>query len=310
MRPALLVALLVTMSVSVAGEHERRIALTFDDAPRSDGPFLTGAERTDKLIAAMADVGAEGSMFFVTTENLDARGDSGVERLQKYVDAGHVLANHSHDHMWLWKNDVDTYVADIDLASNKLAAFDNVAPYFRFPFLDEGRELEKRDAVRAALAERELSNGYVTVDNYDWYMVSLAGEARKAGHEIDMDALRDAYVELLVDAVEFYDAMAVETLGRSPAHTLLLHENDLAALFVDDLVRALQARGWTIIPALEAYEDPISQYEPDTLFLGQGRIAAMAHEGGQARADLVHLTEDEAMLREEFQKRGLLPQEN
>ena len=310
MRPALLVALVLAMSGSLAGEHDRRIALTFDDAPRSDGPFLTGAERTDKLIAALAEVGAYGSMFFVTTENLDARGADGVERLQKYTDAGHVLGNHSHDHMWLWKNEVDTYVADIDLASDKLAAFDNVTPYFRFPFLDEGREAQKRDAVRAALAERELINGYVTVDNYDWYMVTLASEARKAGHDVDMDALRDTYVELLVDAVEFYDAMAVETLGRSPAHVLLLHENDLAALFVDDLVRALQARGWTIVPALDAYKDPIAKYEPDTLFLGQGRIAAMAHEAGRARRDLVHLTEDEAMLREEFLKRGLLPQED
>ena len=310
MRPLLVVALLMVMSGSLDEESERRIALTFDDAPRGDGPFLTGAERTDKLVAALADVGADGSMFFVTTENLDARGDVGVARLRKYVDAGHVLGNHSHDHMWLWKNDVGTYVADIDLASDKLTAFDNVAPYFRFPFLDEGRETQKRDAVRAALAERKLKNGYVTVDNYDWYMVSLASEAHEAGHIIDMDALGDAYVELLVDAVEFYDAMAVETLGRSPAHIMLLHENDLAALFVDDLVRALQANGWTIVPALEAYKDPISEHEPDTLFLGQGRVAAMAHESGRARRDLVHLTEDEALLREEFLKRGLLPQED
>ena len=310
MRLALVAALLVSMSVALAGENERRIALTFDDAPRGDGPFLSGEERTDRLIAALADVGAEGSMIFVTTENLDATGVSGAARIRSYVDAGHVLGNHSHDHMWLWKNDADTYVADIDAASGKLAAFDSVAPYFRFPFLDEGREVEKRDAVRAALADRGLSNGYVTVDNYDWYMVSLASEAQKAGHDVDMDDLRDAYVELLVGAVEFYDAMAIETLGRSPAHTLLLHENDLAAMFVDDLVRALQARGWTIVPALEAYEDPISQYEPDTLFLGQGRIAAMAQEAGREPADLVHLTEDEAMLREEFLKRGLLPQED
>ena len=310
MRLALVAALLVTMSVCLSEETERRIALTFDDAPRGDGPFLSGEERTDKLIAALADVGADGAMFFVTTENLDARGDNGAERIRRYVDAGHVLGNHSHDHMRLWKNDVETYVADIDLASGKLSVFDNVVPYFRFPFLDEGREVKKRDAVRAALADRGLSNGYVTVDNYDWYMVSLASEAHEAGHDVDMAKLRDAYVELLVDAVEFYDAIAVESLGRSPAHTLLLHENDLAALFVDDLVRALQARGWTIVPALAAYEDPISQHEPDTLFLGQGRIAALAHEAGRARADLVHLTENETMLREEFLRRGLLPQED
>lgn len=303
------IVLLMSIPAVTAEEQGRRIALSFDDAPRGDGPFFTGAERTAALIAALDDVNAAGSMFFVTTENLEAEGESGVERLTAYVTAGHVLGNHSHDHMWLWKNDVDTYVADIDLANSRLAEFDNVAPYFRFPFLDEGRDEGKRDAVRAALADRGMRNGYVTVDNYDWHMVSLAAEAKASGHEIDMVVLRDTYVELLVDAVEYYDTMAVETLGRSPDHILLLHENDLAAMFIDDLVRALESNGWEIIPALDAYEDPISGHEPDTLFLGQGRIAAMAHEAGRERRDLVHATEDEAMLRETFLARGLLPQE-
>ena len=35
--------------------------------------------------------------------------------------------------------------------------------WFRFPYLDEGAgDKEKRDAVRAGLAERGLVNGYVT----------------------------------------------------------------------------------------------------------------------------------------------------
>ncbi len=284
----------------------KRIAITFDDAPRSDGPYLSGTERTDRLIAALDATGVEGAMFFVTTGLLDEAGEEGSERIRRYAASGQLLANHSHRHRWLHRTPADDYLADIDEASRTLAAFDGVEPYFRFPFLDEGRDAAKRDAVRAGLAARGLQNGYVTVDNYDWYMVSLFAEALRSDPEPDLSAWQQAYVEILVDAVEFYDRMAVDALGRSPAHVLLLHENDLAALFVDDLVIALRQRGWEIISTIEAYRDPIADIEPDTLFLGQGRVAALAHLAGRSRSDLVHLSEDEQQLRREFERRGLI----
>lgn len=292
-----------------ASEPRGRIALTFDDAPLGDGVFLTGAERTERLIAALAEAGVEGAMLFVLTENIEDE-PGGADRLRAYTAAGHVLANHTRSHSGLSATEPDIYLADIDAATKTLAAYDNVAPYFRFPFLDEGRTVEKRDALRAALQARGLKQGYVTVDNYDWYLNSLAAEAVRSGHPIDMDALRDAYVEILISDVEFYDRIAQAALGRSPAHVLLLHENDLTALFVGDLASALRMRGWAIIPALDAYEDPIAAQLPDTLFNGQGRVAALAHAAKLYKArDLIAPDEDEDWLRGEFIRRGLLPAE-
>lgn len=280
---------------------ERRIALTFDDATRGDGPFFTGVERTDRLILALADAGVSEAMFFVTTRNVERAGDNGPLRLRAYTDAGHVLANHSHSHQWLWRTDTSDYIADLDEAIERLGAYRNVEPYYRFPFLDEGRELEKRDALRAALRERRLRNGYVTVDTYDWHLVTLAQEARAAHTEFALDDLRDLYVDVIVRSTEFYDALAQDLLGRSPQHVLLLHENDLAALFIGDLVAELRRRGFEIVPATEAFRDPIADREPDTLFLGQGRIAALAHEAGASPRDLVSPTEDEDYLRARFE---------
>lgn len=277
-----------------------QIALTFDDAPRGSGPFFDGPERTQTLIATLRDANVDGAMFFVTTQNLDRQGDSGPARIQAYTDAGHTLGNHSHSHQWLWRTDSEAYVADLDLAVQKLATFEQVQPYYRFPFLDEGRSKEKRDHVRQALAKRELRNGYVTVDTYDWYLEALAKEAKEAGREMNVDELRSLYVDVIVSGTEFYEAMAKQTLGRSPRHVLLLHENDLAALFVGDLVAELHNRGWTIIPATAAFADPIADLEPDTLFLGQGRIAALAHEAGATPASLVSPEEDEEYLKQRF----------
>ena len=288
---------------AVGGEPDvRTIALTFDDATRGDGALLTGEQRTATLIESLARSGVDEAIFFVTTRNVERQGESGAARLRAYTEAGHTLANHSHSHQWLSRTNVDDYVADLDIAIDHLSQLGSVEPFYRYPFLDEGRAIDKRDRLREALAERELKNGYVTVDTYDWYLDSLVEVASEAGVEVDMDKLGDLYVDVISRSTEFYDSLAQETLGRSPHHVLLLHENDLAALFVDDLVERLRERGFRIIPATVAYDDPIADREPDTLFLGQGRIAALAHESGRRPPELVSPTEDEQYLRRRFEQ--------
>ena len=179
-------------------------------------------------------------------------------------------------------------------------------PWFRFPYLDEGRRnLASRDAVRAALRERGLLNGYGTVDNYDWHLDALANRARREGRTIDMDALRNLYIETLVGASNFTDRIAVEAIGRSPIHVPLLHETDLAAMYVDDLAAALRADGWEIVTMDEAYRDPIAAEEPNTWFLNGGRVAALAHLTGRHPRTLMHERTDEAVLDRLFAERVL-----
>jgi peptidoglycan-N-acetylglucosamine deacetylase len=118
---------------------------------------------------------------------------------------------------------------------------------------------------------------------------------------VDFDRLRSAYVDLLADSVEFYDEVAVKELGRSPRHVLLLHENDLAALYLGDLVKRLRKNGWKIISPELAFQDPIASVEPDTLLLGQGRVIALAAAKGYTGES--RRWEDEAMLQQEFERR-------
>ncbi|WP_240956143.1 polysaccharide deacetylase family protein [Wenzhouxiangella sp. XN79A] len=297
--------LVLCASGPAAADQQRRIALTFDDAPRGAGPLFSGVVRTQRIVDHLDAGAVEGALFFVTTANLEREAD-GRARLVSYVEAGHRLANHSHSHPWLWKTGVDDYLADVDRASEVLATFDGVAPYFRYPYLDEGRTVARRDAVRAGLAERGLRNGHVTVDNYDWFMNALLAEAVRSGRAIDEAAWCSAYTSILIDGIEFYDRIARETLGRSPQHVLLLHENDLAALCLDDLIAALKDGGWAFVPAETAFGDPIAAWIPDTLFNGQGRVAALAAAAGQPLRTLVHESEDEAWLRRRFQSLGLL----
>jgi peptidoglycan/xylan/chitin deacetylase (PgdA/CDA1 family) len=298
-----IVTVLWLSTAATALSEERRIALSFDDAPTADGALFSGSQRTSALIRTLAGAGVEQAGFFVTTRNL--LGSTEARRLRAYVDAGHVLANHSHGHLWLSRTPAADYLEDVDRASRALAPFQGTRPWFRFPFLDEGSDAEQRDQVRVGLVERGLRNGYVTVDNYDWYLASKVDEAVRAGKYVDFEALRKAYVDMLVGSVGFYDAIAQRTLGRSPAHVLLLHENDLAAMYAGDLVRALRDAGWRIIRIEEAYADPIAEMQPETLFNGQGRVAALARAAGSPARELIHVSEDEAWIDTEVEQAAI-----
>ena len=109
------------------------------------------------------------------------------------------------------------------------------------------------------LAARGLRNGYVTAKSSDWHLEALTREAAKAGKPIDRTALGDLYVTWHVEAADFADAMMQRVTGRQPVQMLLLHETDLAALYIGDLVRALRKSGWTVVSADAAYADPIGE---------------------------------------------------
>ncbi len=301
---SLLTALITAFSFAAAEPAPRRIALTHDDGPREDGRVFTGDERATALIAALNGVEAGPVAFFVTTDGFDQL-PGGKARMGRYAAAGHLIGNHSHTHQWAHRVSAEDYLADIDEAIVRLEGFENWRPWYRYPYLDEGRELEKRDVIAAGLATRGLSNGYVTIDNYDWYIDSQMQKALKEGHEVDFDKLGELYTDMLLGAADFFDEAAVEALGRSPVHVLLLHENDIAALYADDLVTALREAGWEIVSPDEAFADPIAQMIPETLFTGQGRVAALAADNGRSPRTFDYWASDEARIDSEIEARGI-----
>lgn len=278
----------------------QEIALTFDDAPRGDGGLYTGLKRSEILLKKLKQYNVPQVAFFANSGKLDAVGEL---RLKMYGQAGHIIANHSHTHAHIQDIGVQNFIDDIKEAHQALKEFPGFRRWFRFPFLDEGRDENTRDQLRSALDDMGYINGYVTVDNYDYYLEFLYQQALKENKKINYHLLQELYIEHLWESIQFYQKIALKTLGRSPKHVLLLHENDLAALFLDDLISFLRGEGWLIISPEEAYKDPIAQHIPKVLMNGQGRVAAIAKENGMAGKDLVQKSEDEQYLKDYFNKK-------
>ena len=282
----LLILLAALFALATPAAAQKRIAFSFDDVPRTPGEFMPPQQRTERLIAALRRAGVRQAAFFVNPGNLQQPWGAGREgQIAAYVRAGHVIGNHSFSHPHLSEIGAPAFIANIDQAATWLHGRPGYRPWFRFPFLDEAsRDIATRDAVRAALRERHLMNAYVTVDSMDWLLDQLINQAPH-DRQLDMNALRDLYVRIIVESAEYSDRLARDALHRQPIQVMLMHETDIEAMFLPDAVAALRARGWRIVPIDEAYRDPIAAAEPDSPYLSS-RIGALASLPGMPPREL------------------------
>ena len=130
-----------------------------DDLP-VHGPTLPGATRVamiESLLAAFAAHSVPPVHGFVNGKRVDD--DQATEAvLRRWVAAGHELGNHAWSHPALNSTALDAYLADVRRGEEIIA---RVAPgqtwkVFRYPFLQEGDTVEKRDGVRRFLARDRL----------------------------------------------------------------------------------------------------------------------------------------------------------
>jgi peptidoglycan/xylan/chitin deacetylase (PgdA/CDA1 family) len=288
----------ILLSISVSSAQE--IAITIDDAPRKDTNLFSGTERTQILIENLKKAKVPDVLIFVVTKQIN---ENTISRIKAYEKAGFHLANHSHNHFSANYEDLDNYLEDITVAHKILERFDNFIPFYRYPYLHHGKNRKTRDSIKAHLKNLGYRIGYVTVDNYEWYMDSLLQKALSEGKEVDYEKLKKVYVNSLWETITFYDTIARKTLGRSPKHILLVHENDITALYIGELTEYIRSQGWKIITPQEAYADPIASIVPDVLYNNQGRVAAIARSQGWERKRLSHESEkSEAYLKALFER--------
>ncbi len=298
-RKALMIVLMLCVNEPLsAGE----IAFTFDDAPNGDSAIMSGDKRTKRLIKALKKSSIQDALFYVNTGKIN---DANKHRLQRYTRAGYHLGNHSHSHLSASKMPENEYMRDVYHAHLILKSYDNVLPFHRFPYLHYGEDAKAIDNLQAHLDELGYKNGYVTVDNFDWYINNLLNNAKRQGKTINYKKAERIYVDTIWQTISFYDSIAQKALGRSPKHVLLLHENDTSALFIEKLAAHIRQKGWKIISPQEAYSDPIATAFTKNSFHSQGRVAALAYDRGMAAKDLRHDSEDEGYLDELFENAGV-----
>lgn len=206
----------------------------------------------------------------------------GLKLVAVWGQQGHLIGNHTYSHHSLNASlvSLQQFIADTEKAQIMLKALPGWTPRLRFPYLKEGDSVQKRDGMRHWLAQQHYQSGAVSIDASDWFYNLKYLQLLKQPDTGKVEQLKQLYIRHLLDRAAYYDQLALQTLGRSPQHVLLLHTNAINAAFLADVIQAFKQQGWQLIDANTAFNDPLYRVQSHTLPAGESMLWALAKEKG------------------------------
>ena len=280
------------------------LSFTFDDGVTEDMPGYSFKEWNDMLLGHMEKAGIK-SVFFVTGWNkLDEKGQF---LLKSWNDNGHKIANHTFSHPNYNKKETTYTMFREEFVKNDslIRKFTNYYRYFRFPYLKEGDTKEKVASFRALMKALGYKNGHVTIDASDWYIDSRLKARLWQDPKANIDGFKQFYLQHLYDRAKYYEELSFKLTGRHIKHTILLHHNLAASLFLGDLIKMFKEKGWRIVDAEEAFKDKIFRESPSNIPAGESLIWGLAKETGNFESILRYPAEDSQYEKEKMDILGL-----
>ena len=289
-----------------SGEAARpKIAVTIDDFTWRQIPNGGAEQANQRLLDTLARHSNLKAAAFVCGHRVDD--ETGRRLVRTWSDAGHLIGNHTYSH--LSYNDADVNFAkfsgDLLRGEAVVSGLPGFRKMFRFPFLKEGDTAVKRDQMRAFLARHGYRNGNVTIDASDWYYDQRLRARLEQNPAADTRPYRDAYLEHLWDRATYYDRLAQTLTGRNISHAILLHYTLVNSLFLDDVLTMFESKGWQLLDAHTAFEDPVFLKTPRTVPAGESLIWAMAKESGKFEGKLRYPGEDSVYEQDKLDRLGL-----
>lgn len=258
---AIFALLAFTLPLSAQQPLTREVAVTFDDLP--------GRATSAHLIRTITKTGVP-TIGFVNEGKLTTPDDT--RWLERWLDAGFDLGNHTYSHISLNRVAPEQYEEDILRGEKETRALlrkrGRELRWFRHPFLQTGRTLEVRDRVQRFLAQHGYRIAPVTLDNSEWI---FAAAYRKATDNATRKRIGVEYIAYMDRKLAYYEQQSIALFGRNVRHTLLVHANELNADWFDDLAASMKKRGYRFITLGRALED--EAYRSEDTWTGAAGIS-------------------------------------
>jgi peptidoglycan-N-acetylglucosamine deacetylase len=267
------------------------VALSFDDPSTLPSPKGPWQERNQKILQTLANHELKAALFVC---GMRVHSPAGQALLKSWDQAGHAIANHSYTHPFFSgsKESAVNFERELLRTDSMIRGYAHFRPWFRFPFLKEGKTVERRDSMRTLLAVHGYRNGHVSIDASDWYVDQMLSDSLKKNPQLNPLPYKEFYVAHILDRAHYYDSLATAIAGHKVRLVLLLHHNLINAMFLDDVIRALVADGWVFIDPEYAYQDPIYLQSPDALPAGESFFWSLAKATGRYESVLRYPAED------------------
>ena len=250
------------MASSPSAETLRTVAVTIDDLPTVRGETAERRQRiTDGLLAHLAAHRIP-AIGFVNEQKMGepAPHPDQVAMLERWLDAGLELGNHTYSHPSLFETPLADFQDDVlrgeRVTRRLMAQRGDTLRYFRHPYLNTGPDTTTKAAFEQFLAAHGYTIAPVTFDNDEWIYALAYDRAEAAGDSALARRVGEDYVRYMDETFAFYEAFSRDLLGREPAQILLIHANALNADYLGALADALERRGYRFVSIGEALRDP------------------------------------------------------
>ena len=277
------IAVLVSVNGHTATQQAkslREIAITIDDLPVNYMTELgvAGWEKiTIELLKSLEKNGVP-AIGFVNLGKLyekDGRLDKKrLALLNRWLDAGFELGNHTFSHLDLHKTSLPEFTQDLLKGEAILRGLckehDRKLEFFRHPLLHTGLDLETKNGLEQILADLGYRIAPVTMDNSEWIYARAFDIANGKGDTELKKRIAAAYLDYMDRVFAYYEDQSRALFGREIKQVLLIHANTLNSEYFSDLARLLKTRGYAFISLAEALED--KAYTSPDRYTGSGGI--------------------------------------
>ncbi len=246
-------------------EQPPQVAFTFDDLP-AHGPLPPGMARPAVVASILRTLRQEQMppVYGFVNGFRVARFPYQIHILQAWRAAGEPLGNHTWSHPELDRLSAAAYVANI--AKNE-ALLRQVDPqgnwhWFRYPFLEEGNTVAKREEVRAWLAAHGYQLAEVSMDFQDYLWNEPYARCATKHDEAAIRTLHDTYLATADEYIGVYRELAHRLYGRDVPYILLMHAGAFDARMLPELIALFRKRGFAFTTLENAMADPVYTADP------------------------------------------------
>lgn len=255
------------LCASAYADSNIQIALTFDDLPVHNDlpPGITRQQIGKDIIKALKAAHAPEVYGFVNAVHLQ-NDPALAEVLSDWRAAGYPLGNHSWSHPNLNDLSVEAYTEEIIKNEESLKQYSKGMDWhwFRYPFLSEGSDPEKRNAIRTLLSQRGYHIAAVTMSfaDYAWNGPYARCAAKQDDKAINL--MEKNYLLVAAEAIDSSHTLSMALYGRDIPYVLLMHIGGFDAHMLPRLLAMYKAKGVKLITLGQAEKDPFyaSNYDP------------------------------------------------
>ena len=266
LKSTILIVFLLALITSAHGQTARRtMAVTFDDLPYvnfGNGVYIKNARAATAKILSTLKKHKVQAVGFVNEDKLEHSREERIALLRQWVESGMTLGNHTYSHPDFNSLTVEQFEEEITkgevVTKQLMRARQPYQLYFRHPMTHTGDTKEKKEAIEKFLETRGYKVTPHTIENSDFIVNVPYAEALENDQAL-AKRLRDEYLAYTIGATEFAEKISPEVFGREIPQLLLLHANAITADCLDEMLKRLEARGYTFVTLDAVMADPAYQ---------------------------------------------------